>query len=68
MAGIESGAEPGELTRARLIVGLYDRWGYHPDLLDADAELLRMLRIVELAGPPDGAGARSAGEVSGYGG
>lgn len=50
MAGIEPGAEPGELTRARLIVGLYDRWGYHPDLLDADAELLRMLKIVELAG------------------
>lgn len=52
--GILPAAEPRELARARLIVGLYDRWGYHPRLLDADAELLRMLKIIELAGPPDG--------------
>jgi hypothetical protein len=56
-----AGTEPGELARARLVVGLYDRWGYHPGLLDADAELLRMLRMIELAGPEDGR------EVSGYG-
>lgn len=55
--GILPGVEPGGLARARLVVGLYDRWGYHPDLLDGDAELLRMLKIVELAGPPDGADA-----------
>lgn len=54
--GIVSGAEPGELARARLVIGLYDRWGYHPDLLDADAELLRMLKIIELAGPEEGGG------------
>ena len=52
--GIVSGVEPSELARARLVIGLYDRWGYSPDLLDADAELLRMLRIIEIAGPPDG--------------
>lgn len=60
--GVVSGDEPGELVRARLVVGLYDRWGYHPDLLDADAELLRMLRIIDLAGDDRGSG----GEVSGY--
>jgi hypothetical protein len=54
--GILPGAEPGELARARLVIGLYDRWGYHPDLLDADAELLRMLKIIEIAGPPDASG------------
>lgn len=51
--GLLPGDEPGELARARLVIGLYDRWGYHPALLDGDAELLRMLRIIELAGPPD---------------
>lgn len=57
--GVVSGDEPGELARARLVIGLYDRWGYHPDLLDADAELLRMLKIIELGTPVE--------EVSGYG-
>jgi hypothetical protein len=60
--GVLPGDEPGELARARLVIGLYDRWGYHPDLLDADAEVLRMLKIIELAGPPD-----SAGEGGHYG-
>jgi hypothetical protein len=59
--GVLPGGEPAALARARLVIGLYDRWGYHPDLLDADAELLRMLKIIELAGPPDGS-APSAGE------
>lgn len=54
--GIVSGVEPAALRRARLVVGLYDRWGYHPELLDADAELLRMLKIIELAGPEDESG------------
>lgn len=54
--GILARDEPGELAHARLVIGLYDRWGYHPDLLDTDAELLRMLKIIELAGPPDTAG------------
>jgi hypothetical protein len=57
--GVLPGDEPGELSRARLVIGLYDRWGYHPGLLDADAELLRMLKIIELAGPPDTGGEES---------
>jgi hypothetical protein len=61
--GVLSGDEPAELSRARLVVGLYDRWGYHPDLLDADADLLRMLKIIELAGSD----VERVGEVSDYG-
>lgn len=31
-------------------MGLYDRFGYHPELLNEDAELLRYLNIMELGG------------------
>jgi hypothetical protein len=61
--GIVLGDEPGDLARARFVVGLCDRFRCLPDeggLFDQDAELLRMLKIIELAGP------EGAGEVSGY--
>lgn len=47
------GDEPGDLTRARLVVGLCERFHCLPDeggLLDQDTEFLRMLKIVELGG------------------
>lgn len=65
--GILGGDEPGELTRARMIVGLCERFHCLPGaggLLDQDAEFLRMIRIIELAGPDDTAGGMEGG---GYG-
>jgi hypothetical protein len=53
--GTDPGGEPFELTEARLIVGLYERFGYHPALLDESAELLQHLRILDLAGLNGGA-------------
>jgi hypothetical protein len=50
--GILSGVEPGDLTRARLVIKLCERFHCLPGeggLLDQDAEFLRMLRIIELA-------------------
>jgi hypothetical protein len=51
----ESGvAEPGALVRARLVVNLCDRFKCLPEpggLLDQDAELIQMLRIIELGTP-----------------
>jgi hypothetical protein len=57
--GVLGGDEPGDLTRARFVVGLCERFHCLPDaggLLDQDAELLRMLRIIELAGDTDPGG------------
>lgn len=52
--------EPGALVRARLVIGLCDRFRCLPEpgaLLDQDAELIQMLNIIELAGPgPEGGG------------
>lgn len=51
--GVVSGDEPGDLARARLVVGLCERFHCLPEaggLLDQDAEFLRMLKIMELAG------------------
>lgn len=51
--GVVSGDEPGDLARARLVVELCERFHCLPEpggLLDQDAELLRMLKILELAG------------------
>lgn len=61
--GVLPGDEPRELARARLVIELCERFHCLPDkggLLDQDAEFLRMLKIVDLAGP-------SGGEEGGYG-
>jgi len=52
--GTDPGGEPDELTAAKLVVGLYDRWGYHPALLDESTELLQYLKILDLAGLNEG--------------
>lgn len=52
--GTDPGGKPAELIEAELVVGLYERFGYHPGLLDEGAELLKQLKIIELAGPTEG--------------
>jgi len=45
--------EPIELKHARLVLTLCERFSCLPSqLMDEDSELLRLLSIVEMAGPP----------------
>jgi hypothetical protein len=49
--------EPFELTRARAVTGLCEKFGCLPSALyEEDAEVFRMMKIVELGTPPQGGG------------